>query len=75
MPVNIKLFNVGICGGMGGHGPINSFGWINGMADWFGKVNKSVEDRFYIIKEDLLETDNFRSVRNLVKVAEFTEME
>ena len=25
MPVNIKLFNVGICGGMGGHGTVSGF--------------------------------------------------
>lgn len=44
------------------------------MGDWFGWVNKFVEDRLNIIKEGLLEMGNFRSVSNLAKAAEFTEM-
>ena len=51
-----------------------SLGGINGLADWFGKVNKAVENGSDVIQEVLLETSNFRSIGNLVKAAEFAEM-
>lgn len=47
---------------------------INGQADWLSKVNQTVKNGLDIFKEALLKPGDFRSIRNLVKTTEFTEM-
>ena len=51
-----------------------SLAGINGLADWLSKVNQALKNSLNIFKEVLLKSGNFRSIRNLVKAAEFPEM-
>ena len=51
-----------------------SHGGIDGLADWLGKINKTIENGLDVIQEVLLEARDLRGIRNFVKAAEFTEM-
>ena len=46
-------------------------GSVDLLADWFGRVNHAIEHSLQI-REEMLETGEFRGVRDMVKAAEIT---
>ena len=50
------------------------FGRVNGLADWFGKINKPFKNGLEIFQEILFKTGGLGSIRHFFKAAEFPEM-
>ncbi len=50
------------------------FGRIDCLTDWFGKVDKFIENKLEIIEEILLEACDLRNIRDFVKTAELTKV-